>query len=147
MQGYPPLVSPLCMLVCFNPHSSSRLNAKEPEIKRATLPFRRRERDSNPRGFHPTVFKTVAIDHLAIPPTRLYHIHNPFEKSMAEKSHVMVKMETLKWIITCQYHVSTFQASMTQWSGISAIQGPCSECARNSSVGSGSSSAATTRPA
>src|SRR5229473_337219 len=93
MQGYPPLVSPLCMLVCFNPHSSSRLNAKEPEIKRATLPFRRRERDSNPRGFHPTVFKTVAIDHSAIPPTKLYHILNPFEKGMAEKSHVTVKME------------------------------------------------------
>src|SRR6266849_652585 len=34
---------------------------------------------------------------------------------------------------------------MTQWSGISAIQGPCGEPARNSSVGSGSSKAATTR--
>ena len=69
------------------------MNAKEPEFKRATLPFRRRERDSNPRGFHPTVFKTVAIDHSAIPPTKLYHILNPFEKGMAEKSHVMVKIE------------------------------------------------------
>ena len=28
----------------------------------------RRERDSNPRSFRTTVFKTVAIDHSAIPP-------------------------------------------------------------------------------
>ena len=30
----------------------------------------RRERDSNPRTFQSTVFKTVAIDHSAIPPGR-----------------------------------------------------------------------------
>ena len=33
--------------------------------------FWRREQDSNPRDFHPTVFKTAAIDHSAIPP---YHL-------------------------------------------------------------------------
>jgi hypothetical protein len=47
---------------------------EEPEIKRATQPFRRRERDSNPRGFRLTVFKTVAIDHSAIPPDRSYPV-------------------------------------------------------------------------
>ena len=32
------------------------------------LGFRRRERDSNPRVFRPTVFKTAAFGHSAIPP-------------------------------------------------------------------------------
>ena len=41
---------------------------------------------------------------------------------------------------------SIFQASITQCSGISAIHGPCSELASSSSVGSGSSNAATSRP-
>ena len=51
---------------------------EEPEIKRATQPFRRRERDSNPRDFHPTVFKTVAIDHSAIPPKMTIPYPAPF---------------------------------------------------------------------
>ncbi len=32
----------------------------------------RREQDSNPRDFRPTVFKTAAIDHSAIPPYSVF---------------------------------------------------------------------------
>ena len=47
------------------------------ENKKGKVTFLRRERDSNPRGFRPAVFKTAAIVHSAIPPLTVYHIHSP----------------------------------------------------------------------
>lgn len=80
----------ICLSVDFNPHPTHKAGCQRNQRSKGyTLPFWRRERDSNPRGFHPTVFKTVAIDHSAIPPTRLYHIQNRFEKGMAENSYEM----------------------------------------------------------
>ena len=56
------------------------------ENKKGKVTFLRRERDSNPRGFRPAVFKTAAIVHSAIPPLTVYHIGSPQWKGLSHQS-------------------------------------------------------------
>src|SRR6478672_11789475 len=76
-EGFEPSIQfPVCRLSKAVPSASRPPlpNEDSPSPSRMSLfdchSRQRRRRDSNPRDFHPAVFKTAALNHSATPPTR-----------------------------------------------------------------------------